>query len=94
MRYLALRTFEMHVERAKMRAALGGHSAPETVLRGIYESSIGNLIRTTRDMDFIHVDDNSGWGVAPALLLQAERGEVVFQAEQIPHWLVKILKRL
>ena len=33
MRYVALRDFSMHVERVKMRADAGGHSAPESVLR-------------------------------------------------------------
>ena len=36
MRYVALRDFSMHVERVKMRADAGGHSAPESVLRTIY----------------------------------------------------------
>lgn len=80
MRYIALRTFAMHVERVKMRADMGGHSAPERVLRGIYESSIGNLARA--------------WGAPPTVLLQAERGEVIYQAEPIPGWLTKILERL
>jgi predicted ABC-type ATPase len=39
MRYLA-RDFAMHLERPKMRADAGGHSAPESVLRPIYEASI------------------------------------------------------
>ena len=33
MRYLALETFAMHLERVKMRADRGGHSAPEPVLQ-------------------------------------------------------------
>lgn len=51
-RYLVLQTFEMHVERIKMRADRGGHSASNSVLRGIYESSIANLGRAIREMDF------------------------------------------
>ncbi len=43
MRYLGLPNFEMHLERVKMRADRGGHSAPEQKLRGIYESSLANL---------------------------------------------------
>jgi predicted ABC-type ATPase len=87
MRYLALQTFEMSLERVKMRADMGGHSAPESILRGIYESSLGNLSRAIREMDFIHVYDNSGWGTAPAVILQAARGEIVYRADQLPEWL-------
>ena len=43
MRYLALRDFSRHLERVKMRADAGGHGAPESVLRAIYEASIRNL---------------------------------------------------
>ncbi len=62
MRYVALRDFSMHLERVKMRADAGGHSAPVPVLRAIYESSIGNLPRAVQEMDLIYVYDNSEWG--------------------------------
>ena len=68
MRYVALRDFPMHLERVKMRADSGGHSAPEPVLRTIYEWSIGNLCRAILEIDFVHVYDNSGWGVTPNVL--------------------------
>ena len=50
MRYLALRDFAMHLERVKIRADAGGHSAPEPVLRLIYEASIRNVSRAIREM--------------------------------------------
>jgi predicted ABC-type ATPase len=91
MRYLALRDFLVHLERVKMRADSGGHSAPESVLRSIYESSIRNLSRGIQEMDFIHVYDNGGWGVTPTVLLQAENGEVIYVAEQVPDRLLRII---
>ena len=84
MRYLALRNFSKHVDRVKMRADAGGHSAPKSLLKSIYTSSLGNLPRAIREMDAVHVYDNSGWGIAPAVLLQAENGEVVYLAERVP----------
>lgn len=93
MRYLALRDFPMHLERVKMRADAGGHSAPESVLRTIYESSIRNLARAILELDFVYVYDNSEWGVTPKVLLQAESGEAVYLAEQIPDWLARTLAR-
>jgi predicted ABC-type ATPase len=88
MRYLCLPNFGMHLERVKMRADKGGHSAAEPVLRGIYESSIANLPRAIREMDLIYLYENGGWGETPELVMQAEHGEVVFRAERIPNWLV------
>ena len=94
MRYLCLPNFEMHLARVMMRADRGGHSAPEPVLRGIYESSIANLLRAVREMDLIYVYENGEWGKTPVILLQAEHGEVVYRAERIPHWLAGSLARL
>ena len=45
-------------------------------------------------MDFVHVYDNSGWGVMPRVVLQAENGEVIYLAEHIPDWLAKVLREL
>jgi predicted ABC-type ATPase len=75
-----------------MRADVGGHSAPESVLRTIYTASITNLPRAIREMDFVHVYDNSTWGLTPKVLLQAESGEVVYLAEEIPDWLETALE--
>jgi hypothetical protein len=43
-------------------------------------------------MDFVHVYDNSTWGLTPKVLLQAESGEVVYLAEEIPDWLATALE--
>jgi predicted ABC-type ATPase len=94
MRYLALRDFASHVERVKMRADAGGHSAPESVLRSTYESSIRNLPRAIREMDFVYVYDNSAWGVTPTVLLQSEMAEIVYLADNIPSWLEVTLEQL
>jgi len=91
MRYLALQTFEMHVERIKMRADRGGHSASDSVLRGIYESSVANLGLAIREMDFIRVYDNSHFGTAPAVMLEAEKSEIIYRADRIPAWLTAAL---
>jgi len=94
MRYIALKDFGMHPERVKMRAGAGGHSAPESLLKAIYESSINHLARAIREIDFIRVYDNSRWGIEPALLLQAEGGEIIYLAEDNPGWLMRILRQL
>jgi hypothetical protein len=49
-----------------MRADRGGHSASNSVLRGIYESSIANLCRAIGEID-------DSFGTAPAVTLEAEK---------------------
>lgn len=94
MRYVALRTFAMHIERVKLRADAGGHSASEALLEGIYQASIGNLSRAIREIDYLDdVYDNSKWGVTPTILLQTDRGEIVYEADEMPEWLVRALNR-
>lgn len=94
MSYLALETFSMHLERIGIRADKGGHSAPESVLRAIYDASMRNLPRAIREMDAIEIYDNSEWGVAPRVLLQAESGEILYQADDLPEWLETALAEL
>ena len=47
-----------------------------------------------REMDYIYVYDNSRWGQTPLVLLQAEKGEIQFQAENIPSWLANVIQQL
>jgi predicted ABC-type ATPase len=94
MHYLALTNFAQHVERVKIRADRGGHSAPEAVLRSIYDSSLRNLARAILEMDAMAVYDNSEPDAVPRVLLQAEGGNVVYVAEQCPEWLERALVQL
>jgi predicted ABC-type ATPase len=94
MHYLALTNFAQHVERVKIRADKQGHSAPESVLRGIYDSSLRNLARAIREMDAIAVYDNGEQDTVPRVLLQAEGGQVVYIAGQHPEWLEQVLAEL
>ena len=94
MHYLALANFAQHVERVRIRADRGGHSAPESVLRDIYDSSLGNLTRAIRDMDIIAVYDNGEHDTVPRVLLQAEGGHVVYIARHYPEWLERALENL
>ena len=84
MRYLSLPNFAMHVERVKMRADRGGHSAPEPLLLAIWESSLANLPRAIREMDLFYLYENGLWGKPPDILLQAEQGHIVYRAGTHP----------
>ena len=45
-------------------------------------------------MDFIHVYDNSVWGGAPTVILQAESAEIIYLAEEVPAWLKGVLEQI
>ncbi len=87
MRYVAPRDFSLNLERVKIRADNGGHSAPETVLRQIHESSLRHLGRAIRELDVVRVYDNSEWGAAPLLVLESKQGKVSYRRAILPAWL-------
>jgi predicted ABC-type ATPase len=91
MRYLALRDFEMHVERIKARADAGGHSASETTLLETYKSSLANLPNAIVQIDDLWAYDNSAVGGPPRLVLESESGTVRFLASDVPNWLTTAL---
>lgn len=91
MRYLALHDFAMHLERVKARADAGGHSASETTLRRIYNSSLANLAQTVVEMDDLWIYDNSQVGGPPKLVMETEKGGIRFLAEDPPTWLTMAL---
>jgi predicted ABC-type ATPase len=91
MRYLVLRDFAAHIERVKIRADAGGHSASETTLLRIYASSLRNLPRAVTEMDDLWVYDNTEVGGPPKLLLEAKNGHVRFFVEDLPFWLALLL---
>ena len=88
-RYMALEGFEMHLRRVKARAFAGGHSASEPTLRRIYESSLRNLLLAVDEADELHVYDNSGLGTLPRLVMESRDGQIVFLADNPPHWLTE-----
>jgi predicted ABC-type ATPase len=91
MRYLALRDLAAHLERVKIRADAGGHSASEAILSEAYASSLGNLPRAILEMDEVWVYDNSQVGGPPKLALHSEKGVVLYLADDPPDWLTTIL---
>lgn len=87
MRYVALETFAMHLERIKQRADAGGHSASETTLRRIYDASLANLLRAFSEMDDLWIYDNSKFGGPPKLLFEGGKGTMRFRINVPPIWL-------
>lgn len=91
MRYVALDDVEENLRRVKIRALEGGHSAPESVLRGIHQASLRNLLQALRDLDYVAVFDNSQFGKEPLLVMETKGGKVIWLAESLPLWLERAL---
>ena len=92
MRYMALNGFSLHLERVKSRADAGGHSASETTLRRIHDSSLGNLPRAVEEVDELWVYDNSKLGGPPRLVMEAKAGAIVFVEDPPPVWLARAFR--
>jgi predicted ABC-type ATPase len=73
------------------RAARGGHSASESTLRRIHESSLSNLPTTLipdkSGIEIVQIYDNSRSECQPVLVLEARRGRIVRLADSFPEWL-------
>ena len=92
MRYLALQSFSLHLERVKARADAGGHSASEAALMLTYEASLDNLARAVQEVDELWVYDNTAIDVSHPAVLEARGGEIRFLAEDAPLWLKRALR--
>ncbi len=95
MRYVALETPELHIERVLQRAARAGHSASETTLRRIHSNTLRNLpialVPAESGIESVRVYDNSRFGEPPQLVLQTEQGRMVRMADHLPMWLQSAL---
>ncbi len=91
MRYLALRSFSLHLERVKARADAQGHSASEAALKLTYEASLNNVKRAVQEVDELWVYDNTAIDASHPVVLQAHGGEIHFLAADVPAWLMRAL---
>ena len=90
--YIATDGEEENVERVKIRADGGGHSAPPWKIREIYRASLQNLPRAVREFDAVTTYDNTVRGRRPRLVLRAYGGRVTHVSQDPPRWLTSALK--
>jgi predicted ABC-type ATPase len=93
--YVALETFELHLQRVMQRALLGGHAASESTLRRIYESSLRNLRRALNPVesgiDEVRIFDNSALGERPRFAVESKGGQITRLADEMPLWLMRCM---
>ena len=82
--FIGLDTPERCITRIRNRAARGGHFIPDADVRRRYARSVANAALALRLADTAKFYDNSGDDAR--LVLVANGGVVVWQAEAIPEW--------
>jgi predicted ABC-type ATPase len=84
LRYVALQSAKLHIERVRQRVRKGGHHIPpETIIRR-YENSLDNLPKALEITGNATVIDNSAR--EKRFLLRAERGVILDLAPSPPRW--------
>lgn len=83
--FIAMDSPERCIARVRYRADRGGHFVPDGDVRRRYSRSIANAPKALKLADSARFYDNSG--DAPRLVLVAEAGQVVWQAEVVPAWI-------
>ena len=96
MEYVAAGPVEEHIRRVRNRAAIGGHSASENLLREIYKQSLKNLVLAFEEnrhgrIDLLRISDNSGEFGRPRVVLNLVRGVPRSMAPEVPAWLTEAL---
>jgi predicted ABC-type ATPase len=82
--FIGLDSPERCITRIRNRAARGGHFIPDADVRRRYVRSVANAAQALRSADVAKFYDNSGDGAR--LVLVANAGIVVWQAEPVPEW--------
>lgn len=82
--FIGLGSPERCITRIRNRAARGGHFIPDADVRRRYARSAANAAQALRLADIARFYDNSGDG--HRLILVANAGIVVWQAEPVPEW--------
>ncbi len=82
--YIGLDSPERCITRVRNRATRGGHSVPDADVRRRYTRSVANAVQALRLADVAKFYDNSG--DSARLILVANAGLVVWQAEPFPKW--------
>lgn len=99
-RFIGLRSPELHLARVRARVAAGGHDIPEAIIRARYGSSPRNLIRLLPWLTDLELFDNSanvpsseGRRPVPAPILQVRTGALVYvmAPSDIPAWAMPIV---
>jgi predicted ABC-type ATPase len=84
LRYVALESAKLHIERVRQRVRKGGHDIPPDTIIRRYENSLDNLSKALEIANNAAVMDNSAR--AKRILLLTERGVILERDPNPPGW--------
>jgi len=80
------------VRRVRLRGLGGGHAAPESELRDIYERSMSNLLLALDVFHRIELYDNAVRSAVPRWIGSVSGGRVTVTVEPLPDWVPERLR--
>ena len=89
---MALGDPELHIERVRLRVALGGHDIPDADIRRRYARSLSRAPEAIRLADETLILDNAG--DHPERMLMLRSGRIVWKGNVLPLWVQQIVARL
>jgi predicted ABC-type ATPase len=88
--YVALKDPELHIERVRLRVSRGGHDVPDADILRRYARSLMRAPEALALADEAVVLDNSG--LHPVRMLLVTKGAVVWRAEALPEWVLRLCR--
>lgn len=84
--HISLESAEKAIDRVERRTSQGGHSVPEEKIRGRYERNPALIREAALIADNAMVFDNSVDGRLPQLVLEMQRGQLIYVNKDMPAW--------
>lgn len=84
--FVATDNVDENIARITHRGLDGGHSAPASRIREIYEMSLANLPHAIRVFDEVALYDSSAFGQLPPLVAWLVGGKLVLRSASLPRW--------
>ncbi|MDB4988994.1 MAG: Zeta toxin [Myxococcaceae bacterium] len=92
--FIGLESAQLSEERVTLRALMGGHDVPSTKLLERYPRSLANLAHALRELQRVHVYDNSVSGQPHRLVAELEGGKLRTLGLPSPRWLQPLVRGL
>jgi predicted ABC-type ATPase len=86
--FVATDHVDENVLRVARRGLDGGHSAPESNIREIYQRSLANLREAIQVFDEVTLHDSSAVEQLPRLVARFENGKMVSRGGSLPRWCI------
>lgn len=88
--HVHVNTPELSIARVAERVSQGGHNVPEEKIRARYQRNKVLIKQAVTGADVGFVYDNSALNQVPTLCLTFRHGRLIFQAKELPDWVLRL----